>query len=109
MVYEGVKAGKELHWAIKKTGRGPPCFASAKGRGPFKNVFEVANTRIVASLGPSIFNPENVWTKFLQRNWLGRWLIAKLLAKQDQGFRNEADYHGRDKSKGFDQLEYETT
>lgn len=108
VVYEGVKNGKEVHWVIRTTGTGPSFFASGKGRGPFRNAFEAAHTHIVASLGPSIFNRENGWTNFLHHNWIGRLLLEKVLAKQDQDIRNEADYHGRDRTKGFDQLEYET-
>ncbi|KAF2182385.1 putative dimethylaniline monooxygenase [Zopfia rhizophila CBS 207.26] len=108
VVYTGVKNGKEVHWVIRTTGTGPSFFASGRGKGPFKNAFEAAHTRIVASLGPSIFNSENGWTNFLQHNRIGRSLVEKVLAKQDQDIRNEADYHGRDKTKGFDQLEYET-
>ncbi|OAG06210.1 flavin-binding monooxygenase-like protein-like protein [Paraphaeosphaeria sporulosa] len=108
VVYEGAKSGKEVHWVIKTTGTGPSFFASGKGKGPFKNAFEAAHTRFVATLGPSIFNRVNIWTKFVQRNWLGRWLVGKLLAQQDQAIRMEADYQGRDNAKGFDQLEYET-
>jgi len=106
--YRGVKEGKEVHWIIQKYGAGAPFFASGKGKGPFRNAFEAAHTRIVASLGPSIFNRGTIWTNFLQHNWIGRWLIAKLLGAQDQNIRNEADYRGRDNTKGFAQLEYET-
>ncbi|KAL1603430.1 hypothetical protein SLS60_005017 [Paraconiothyrium brasiliense] len=108
VVYEGVKNGKEVHWVIRTTGTGPSFFASARGKGPFKNAFEAAHTRVIASLGPSIFNSENRWTNFLQHSQLGRFLVEQVLAKQDQAIRNEADYHGRDKTKGFDQLEYDT-
>ncbi|CAO2651136.1 Nn.00g094330.m01.CDS01 [Neocucurbitaria sp. VM-36] len=108
VVYKGVKEGKEVHWIIRKTGTGAPFFASGRGKGPFKNAFEAAHTRLVATLGPSIFNGETMWTNFVQHNWLGRSLIGKLLGGQDQSIRNEANYHGRDNSKGFDQLEYDT-
>lgn len=108
VAYEGAKSGKEVHWVIRTTGTGPSFFASGKGKGPFKNAFEAAHTRIVAYLGPSIFNPENFWTNFLQHYQLGQWLVGKLLENQDQAIRNEANYKGREDSKGFDQLEYET-
>jgi hypothetical protein len=108
VVYEGAKNGKEVHWVISTTGTGPSFFASGKGKGPFKNAFEAAHTRIVASLGPSIFNPDNFWTSFLQYYQLGQWLVGKVLENQDQAIRNEANYKGRENSKGFDQLEYDT-
>jgi dimethylaniline monooxygenase (N-oxide forming) len=108
VAYEGAKNGKEVHWIIRTTGTGPSFFASGRGKGPFKNAFEAAHTRFVASLGPSLFNGETAWTNFLQHTRIGRWLVAKLMAAQDQAIRNEADYTGRDKTKGFDQLEYET-
>lgn len=108
VVYEGVKNGKEVHWVIRSTGTGPAVFASGKGKGPYKNAFEAAHTRAVASLGPSIFNSDNPWTRFLQHNRSGQWLLSKMLAKQDQAIRHEADYYGRDSTKGFPQLEYET-
>jgi dimethylaniline monooxygenase (N-oxide forming) len=60
IVYEGLEKGKTVHWVIRTlTGTG-------RGKGPFKNAFEAAHTRIVSSLGPSIFNPRNCWTKLLQ-------------------------------------------
>lgn len=108
VVYEGAKRGKEAHWVIRTTGTGPPFFASGKGKGPFRNAFEAAHTRIVASLSPSIFNADNGWTRFLQSSRLGRWLVERILTRQDQAIRDEANYHGRDRSKGFDKLGYET-
>lgn len=108
VVYDAVKHAKEVHWVIRTTDTGPSFFASGKARGPYKNAFEAAHTRTVASLGPSIFNGANLWTRFLQQTRLGRWIVGKLLAKQDQNIRNEANYHGRDSTKGFDQLEYQT-
>lgn len=66
-VYEGVKNGKEVHWVIRKSGTGPAFFASGGGKGPFKNAFEVAHTRLVASLSPSIFSKATMWTNFLQK------------------------------------------
>lgn len=109
VVYDGIKHGKEVHWIIRQTGTGPGFFASGRGKGPFKNSFEAAHTRVVASLGPSIFNSENIWTGFLHHTLIGRWLVNRLLTKQDQAIRNEANYQGRDKTKGFNQLEYEAT
>jgi dimethylaniline monooxygenase (N-oxide forming) len=107
MLYEAVKAGKEVSWIIRVTGAGAPFFASGKGRGPYKNAFEAASTRAVASINPSIFNSKNWWTNFLHNTTIGTSLLKRLIAKLDSDMRSEANYKGRDSDKGFERLEYD--
>ncbi|KAH3943787.1 hypothetical protein HBH98_075890 [Parastagonospora nodorum] len=105
VVYMGAKSGKVVHWVNRANGREHAFFASGRGKGPSENA---AHTRIVASIGQSIFDSENGWTNFLQQSWVGRWLVRKLPSNQDRNVREEANYHGLNTPKSFDRLEYET-
>lgn len=42
MVYACVKAGKTVSWIISASGTGPAFFLSPKGKGPYKNAFEIS-------------------------------------------------------------------
>jgi cation diffusion facilitator CzcD-associated flavoprotein CzcO len=108
MIYEAVKAGKEVSWIIRTTGAGAAYFAPGSGQGPYKNAFEIASTRLASSLQPTIFNSRNWWTHFLHRTAIGNSLLMKAMAAVDSGIRKKADYKGRKSDKGFQKLEYDT-
>ncbi|KAF2791442.1 hypothetical protein K505DRAFT_351300 [Melanomma pulvis-pyrius CBS 109.77] len=107
MVYAAVKAGKYVSWAIRTTGTGAPFFALGKGRGGYKNAFEAAHTRMVASMNLSIFNAKNWWTTFSHGTSAGIALLKRMMAAVDVGMRKEADYKGRKSEKGFEKMEYD--
>ena len=75
MVYASVKAGKKVSWIIRKTGTGPAFFASPKGKGPYKNAFELGSIRVASTLSPSFLTPESWWTRFLHGTNLGRKIV----------------------------------
>ena len=78
MVYASIKARKQVNWLIRSSGSGPAAFVSGKGYGQYKNSAESGATRFLGSLSPSIFLPDNWWTWFIHRTWLGRWCTSKI-------------------------------
>ncbi len=75
MVYASVKAGKKVSWIIRETGTGPAFFVSPKGKGPYKNAFELGSIRVASALSPSFLAPESWWTRFLHETNLGRKIV----------------------------------
>ena len=84
MVYATVKAGKSVCWIVRDSGAGPAAFVSGKGKGSYKNSAELGATRIITTFSPSIYAPKNMWTAFLQRTKLGRWLMSSLWRSVDR-------------------------
>jgi hypothetical protein len=111
MIYEAVKAGKRVSWIIRKSGvdgTGPAFFAPADAPTAYENAGLAAQTRIMASFQPSIFNPDTWWTRFLNRTTVGVSIVKWIFHKADAIIRKRAGYRERDASKGFNKLEYET-
>ncbi|KUJ08232.1 flavin-binding monooxygenase-like protein-like protein [Mollisia scopiformis] len=108
MVYEAVQQGKTVSWIISKNGTGPGFFAPIDTKSPYRNVVEAAQTRVMSTLQPSITGPENWWTGFLHRTWVGRWLVGFIFTALDKSIRDVANYKGRASEKGFKGLEYDT-
>ena len=104
MVYASVKAGKSVSWIIRASGTGPAFFVSPKGKGPFKNAFEIGSTGIVSTLSPSILNPDTWWTRFLHTNY-GQKIVNAIWGGADKETRANADFDGRhDALRGFENL-----
>ena len=95
MVYSSVKAGKSVSWIIRASGTGPAHFVSPKGKGPYKNAFQIGSTRIVSTLSPSILNPENFWTRFVHGTNIGQKIVHAARGASDKETRAEADFGGR--------------
>jgi dimethylaniline monooxygenase (N-oxide forming) len=105
MVYVAVKAGKSVSWVIRASGTGPGFLLSPKGKGPYKNAFEIGSTRVASTISPSILNPDNWWTRFLHGTDRGRKLVNLIWNGADKENREEADYDGRTGAmKGFENL-----
>lgn len=105
MVYASVKAGKSVSWVIRASGTGPGFLLSPKGKGPYKNAFEMGSTRVASTLSPSILNPDNWWTRFLHGTDRGRKLVKSIWNGADEENREEADFDGRKGAvKGFENL-----
>lgn len=105
MVYASVKAGKSVSWIIRASGTGPAFFVSPKGKGPYKNAFQIGSTRVVSTLSPSIFNPDNLWTRFVHGTNLGQKIVDAVWGGADKETRADADFEGRrDALKGFEDL-----
>lgn len=67
MVYEATKAGKIVSWIIRESGergRGPVFFAPADAHTAYENAGLAAQTRVMASLQPSILNKDTWWSRF---------------------------------------------
>jgi len=75
MVYASVKAGKKVSWIIREAGTGPAFFVSPKGKGPYKNAFELGSIRVASTSSPSFLAPESWWTRFLHETNFGRKIV----------------------------------
>lgn len=72
MAYQFAKAGKEVSWIIRKAGKGPALFIAPQALGPYKNVSEMARTRLFAQLFLSGTGPKSWWDWFLWDTWPGQ-------------------------------------
>ena len=105
MVYASVKAGKSVSWIIRASGTGPAFFVSAKGKGPYKNAFQIGSTRIVSTLSPSILNPDTWWTRLVHKTSVGQKIVNAIWGGADKETRADADFDGRPNAlEGFDKL-----
>lgn len=84
MVYASVKAGKSVSWIVRKTGTGPGFFLSAKGKGPYKNAFELGSIRVASTLSPSFLTPETWWTRILHESNFGRKVLEAVWRGADK-------------------------
>jgi dimethylaniline monooxygenase (N-oxide forming) len=96
MVYASVKAGKSVSWVIRPSGTGPAHMVSPKGKGPYKNAFELGTTRVASMSSPSIFNPDNWWTRFLHGTDRGRALVNSVWNGAENEASEEANFDGRE-------------
>ena len=80
MVYACVKAGKSVSWIIRDSGTGPGFFMSPKGKGPYKNAFEIGSTRVAGTVSPSLISPDTRWKRFLFGSRLGQKLVNTVWA-----------------------------
>lgn len=109
MVYDSVKAGKQVSWIIRQTGEGPAAFAGAAGMGPYKNGPEMAATRMISALSPSCFSPVTWWTRAMHGSSYGRNLIAKIWLGADKACRDLGNFQNREGARpGFEKLESTT-
>lgn len=93
MVYSAVKAGKTVSWVFKATETtGPGFFFSPKGKGPYKNAFEIAMTRLAATFTPSFMNGDSWWTRLLHSSKYGVKMMTSFWGILDQEARKEANY-----------------
>lgn len=89
MVYQFAKAGKEVSWVIRKTGKGPVAFIAGQGPGPYRNLGEVARTLFFTKLFLMGTRPKTWWDWFLWDTWPGqafqKWfdgIASQMTAKQ---------------------------
>ena len=105
MVYSAIKAGKTVTWIFKATDTtGPGFFLSPKGKGPYKNAFEIAMTRLAATFTPSFMNGDTWWTRFLHSSKYGIKMMSWFWASVDEEVRKYADFEGRANLQGFEKL-----
>ncbi|TGO17631.1 hypothetical protein BTUL_0016g00990 [Botrytis tulipae] len=105
MVYSAVKAGKTVSWIIKASDtNGPGFLLSPKGKGPYKNAFEVGLTRITATFVPSFLNGNSWWTWFLHSTKYGVKMMNAFWGAVDNETRKDANFNGRKNLQGFEKL-----
>jgi hypothetical protein len=105
MVYSAVKAGKKVNWVLKATDTtGPGFFLSPEGKGPYKNAFEIAMTRLASTFTPSFMNGDSWWTRLLHSTKCGAKIMGAFWSAVDAETRKEAVFEGRDSLQGFELL-----
>ncbi|RDL38615.1 uncharacterized protein BP5553_02955 [Venustampulla echinocandica] len=104
MVYEAVKAGKTVSWVLKATDTtGPGFFLSPKGKGPYKNAFEIGMTRLAGTFNPSFMNGINWWTRLLHCSKYGVRMMGTFWGAVDTATRRDANFE-RESLQGFEKL-----
>jgi dimethylaniline monooxygenase (N-oxide forming) len=107
MIYEAMKAGKEVSWIIRASGTGPGFFAPLDMKPPaYRNAPEAAQTRVMSTFQPSFLNQDTWWTRFLHSTSAGVWLVQKMFSLLDAEVKKRANYTGRKDTRGFEKLEY---
>ena len=105
MIYAAVKAGKNVTWVIKATDTtGPGFFLSPKGKGPYKNAFEIGMTRVAATFTPSFMNGDTWWTRCLHGSKYGVKMMNSFWRGIDKETRQDANFTGRKNVQGFEKL-----
>ena len=105
MIYAAVKAGKTVTWLFKSSDTtGPGFFLSPKGKGPYKNAFQIGMTRIAATFTPSFMNGETWWTRFLHSSKYGVKLMSNFWEGVNKETLKDANFEGRKNLQGFEKL-----
>ncbi|CAF9918572.1 MAG: monooxygenase [Heterodermia speciosa] len=97
MVYASVKVGKKVSWIIRESGTGPAFFLFPKGKGPYKNAFELGSIRAASTLSPSFLGPRTWWTRFLHESMLGRKIVEGIWAGANKEALPPQDIKHREK------------
>ncbi|KAK5441960.1 hypothetical protein LTS15_011118 [Exophiala xenobiotica] len=98
--YQAVKAGKGVHWIIRRSGKGPGAFAPVEVGGAVRsiwhNVSEIGSTRFLSNM---VFFPglamSSWWERFIFHTTLGQWLYGKLEKSVSQRAIDAARYDDR--------------
>ena len=101
MIYAAVKAGKSVSWVHRPSGSGPGFFVSPKGKGPYKNAYEIGSTRLASTFTPSLLIPDTYWARFLHQTTVGNKIISSLWNAADQATRKDGNFENREARKGF--------
>jgi dimethylaniline monooxygenase (N-oxide forming) len=107
-VYNEVKAGNEVHWIIRKSGKGPGIFTNPadNAKGPFLNDPELAATRLFGTMSPPCFTQPNLWTRFLHGTAMGSKIIDGFFGSAVEKCKRIGDFHNREGAlPGFELLE----
>ncbi|KAI4143389.1 MAG: hypothetical protein L6R39_004583 [Caloplaca ligustica] len=111
LVYDCVKAGKEVTWIIRRTGPGPGVFVPSPSRKSASASYSVGSLRLIATLTPSLFNADSWWNRFLQRSWIGKRILTKVWNDLDKKILTDGDFDGRSEEarrNGFKKLKPHT-
>lgn len=106
MVYASVKAGKNVNWIIRKSGKGPGIFVNPAATGRYRNNAEAAVTQNATTLNPSGFHPMPEWAQMLHQSVSERANLELQLFAADRRYKQWPDYRGREGAlPGFRDLE----
>ncbi|KAH8655977.1 flavin-binding monooxygenase-like protein-like protein [Tricladium varicosporioides] len=105
MVYAAVKHGKVVTWILQETETtGPGFLFSPKGKGPYKNAFEIGMTRVAGTFTPSFLNGQSLWTWMLHSTKYGAKVMNAFWEGVNEEARKEANFDNRKNLEGFEKL-----
>lgn len=110
MAYACAKAGKEVHWVIRKNGNGPANYLPADAPiSYYGNSNAAFHTRFMNAIVTSIFAPATWGTRFLHQTAMGRVLFRFIWRNLNQDLLTRANYDREDgKTNGFANLKPDT-
>ena len=105
MIYAAVRAGKTVSWVLKASETtGPGFLLLPKGKGPYKDAFELGMIRVAATFTPSFMNGETWWTRFLHGSKYGIKMIRSFWEAVNKEILQDANFDGRESLQGFNHL-----
>jgi dimethylaniline monooxygenase (N-oxide forming) len=84
MLYETIKAGKQVTWIISESGTGPGFFAPLNPPTSYNNGNEAAQTRAMSLLQPSMLHEDGWWIWLFHQNWIGIAIVGWLFNQIDK-------------------------
>jgi dimethylaniline monooxygenase (N-oxide forming) len=106
MAYASAKAGKAVSWLLRESGSGAGTFSEPNGIGFYKNAPEIASTRLVSLLTPSIFSPQTIISRFCHGTSWGRSLMRVIFTSTDRAALALGNFRTREGAReGFSKLE----
>jgi dimethylaniline monooxygenase (N-oxide forming) len=104
IAYASAKAGKIVSWVLRESGAGT--FSDPKGIGWYRNAPEIASTRLISLLTPSMFTPQTLISRFCHGTALGRSLMRTIFTSTDRATLALGNFRSRKGARqGFEKLE----
>ncbi|KAH7034522.1 uncharacterized protein B0I36DRAFT_239935 [Microdochium trichocladiopsis] len=94
--YALAKAGKIVHWVVRKSGGGPCWYAPLHPKPPFTSTDEPLLTRVLYYIMSSHFVKDTLIVRFMNRTAIGRWLTRFAWKSIEADFRKRARYDRND-------------
>ncbi|OQO13063.1 hypothetical protein B0A48_02527 [Cryoendolithus antarcticus] len=87
---------RTVNWLIRDTGPGALSLLPAQGLGKYEHITELGTTRIISALSfANPWLPENWWSWFLHKTWIGERLMDFIWNKQLDDATASAKYDTR--------------
>ncbi|OQO07589.1 hypothetical protein B0A48_07286 [Cryoendolithus antarcticus] len=87
---------RTVNWLIRDSGPGALSLLPAQGLGKYEHITELGTTRIISALSfANPWLPENWWSWFLHKTWIGEWLMDFIWNKQLDDATASAKYDSR--------------
>jgi hypothetical protein len=96
MIYQCVKANKQVSWVIRKSGKGPGAFIPGHPIGWFKNPAELGVSRLGSYMFLSGLSRKGWWYWLLFNTRIGQAFYRKMGESGRKEAEKEADFQGRD-------------